>query len=86
LLGVTGGIEALGRAVPLSVVRGIQLSIGLSLLTKGVQMVAAVHVWLAANSLATGLAAVGLVLAFAWSAAGIVVAMAFRLAPKDAER
>jgi len=37
-LGTTGLIDALNRAVPRSVVRGIQLAAGLSLLMKGVQM------------------------------------------------
>ena len=39
LLGVTGLIDWLNRAVPKSVVRGLQLALGLSLLMKGLQMV-----------------------------------------------
>src|SRR5512142_1123989 len=39
LLGTTGLIDAVDRLVPRSVVRGLQLALGLSLLVKGVQMV-----------------------------------------------
>jgi MFS superfamily sulfate permease-like transporter len=40
LLGVTRLVDAVNRLVPRSAVRGIQLAVGLSLLMKGVQMVA----------------------------------------------
>ena len=38
LLGVTGLIDRLNRAVPRSVVRGLQMALGLSLLMKAMQM------------------------------------------------
>ena len=41
VLGLTGLIDWLNRVVPKSVVRGLQLALGLSLLMKGLQMVAA---------------------------------------------
>jgi MFS superfamily sulfate permease-like transporter len=54
-LGVTGLIDWLNRVVPRSVVRGLQLALGLSLLMKGMQMVAGTKVWLAPDSYITGL-------------------------------
>lgn len=86
VLGVTGLIDALDRVVPRSVVRGIQLSLGLSLLMKGAQMVTGTHVVVGWDSLATGLVAVLAVLALLGSrrvpaalamfAAGIALAIA----------
>jgi MFS superfamily sulfate permease-like transporter len=55
VLGVTGLIDWLNRVVPTSVVRGLQLALGLSLLMKGMQMVAGTNVWFAPDSYATGL-------------------------------
>ena len=55
VLGVTGWIEWLNRIVPRSVVRGLQLALGLSLLMKGMQMVAGTNQWLGADSYLTGL-------------------------------
>ena len=55
VLGVTGLIEWLNRIVPRSVVRGLQLALGLSLLMKGMQMVAQTNQWLGADSYLTGL-------------------------------
>ncbi len=54
VLGLTGLIEALDRAVPRSVVRGIQLALGLSLLMKGLQMVAATGTPVGFDSVLTG--------------------------------
>lgn len=62
VLGVTGLIDRLNRLVPRSVVRGLQLALGLSLLMKGMQMVAGTGRWLAPDSYATGLAAALVVL------------------------
>lgn len=67
LLGVTGLIDWLHRVVPKSVVRGLQLALGLSLLMKGMQMVAGTNQWLAADSYATGLVAMLVVLLFFFS-------------------
>ena len=54
VLGVTGLIEALNRAIPRSVVRGLQLALGLSLLMKGLQMVAGTRTPVGLDSWATG--------------------------------
>jgi MFS superfamily sulfate permease-like transporter len=62
VLGLTGLIGWLNRIVPKSVVRGIQLALGLTLLVKGVQMVAGTHEWFAADSYLTGLASALVVL------------------------
>ncbi len=55
VLGLSGLINWLNRVIPRSVVRGLQLALGLSLLMKGMQMVAGTHQWLAADSYCTGL-------------------------------
>ena len=61
-LGLTGLIDALNRFIPKSVVRGLQLALGLSLLMKALQMVAGTRVWIAPDSYLTGAAAAVLVL------------------------
>ncbi len=53
VLGLTGLIDSLNRAIPKSVVRGLQLALGLSLLMKGLQMVTGTHAWLGADSYLT---------------------------------
>lgn len=63
-LGVTGLIDGLNRAIPRSVVRGIQLALGLSLLMKGVQTVSATGALVGWDSPATGVVATLLALAF----------------------
>jgi MFS superfamily sulfate permease-like transporter len=63
LLGLTGLIDWLNRAIPKSVVRGLQLALGLSLLMKGLQMVAGTKVLAASDSYLTGLLAGVVVLA-----------------------
>jgi MFS superfamily sulfate permease-like transporter len=62
ILGITGLIDWLNRVVPKSVVRGLQLALGLSLLTKGMQMVVGTSLWFAPDSYLTGLASAILVL------------------------
>jgi len=62
LLGVTGLIDWLSRVVPKSVVRGLQLALGLSLLMKGMQMVVGTNQWLGVDSYATGLLSAAIVL------------------------
>ncbi len=62
-LGVTGLIDWLNRLVPRSVVKGLQLSLGLSLLMKGAQMVSGTGVAVGPDSYATGVVAGLLVLA-----------------------
>jgi MFS superfamily sulfate permease-like transporter len=56
VLGLTGWIEWLNRVVPKSVVRGLQLALGLSLLMKALQMVAGTQQWVGPDSYLTGLA------------------------------
>ena len=55
ILGVTGLIDWLDRFVPRSVIRGLQLALGLSLLMKGMQMIAGTHSWFGADSYFAGL-------------------------------
>lgn len=62
VLGITGWIEWLNRVVPKSVVRGLQLALGLSLLMKGMQMVAGTNQWFAPDGYLTGLLATLMVL------------------------
>jgi MFS superfamily sulfate permease-like transporter len=62
ILGLTGLIDWLNRVIPKSVVRSLQLALGLSLLTKGMQMVAGTNQWLAPDSYVTGLLSALLVL------------------------
>ncbi|HLW65325.1 MAG TPA: putative sulfate/molybdate transporter [Gemmataceae bacterium] len=61
-LGLTGLIDTLNRLIPRSVVRGLQLALGLSLLMKGMQMVAGTHHWFAPDSYLMGLLAALIVL------------------------
>jgi MFS superfamily sulfate permease-like transporter len=67
LLAVTGLIDWLHRVVPKSVVRGLQLAMGLSLLIKGIQMIAGTNQWFAADSYATGILAALVVLSLFFS-------------------
>jgi MFS superfamily sulfate permease-like transporter len=67
VLGLTGLIDWLNRAIPKSVVRGLQLALGLSLLMKGLQMVTGTHAWLAPDSYVTAAAATVVVLALVFS-------------------
>ncbi len=67
ILGLTGLIDVLHRAIPKSVVRGLQLALGLSLLGKGLMLVKGTGVWLAPDSYVTGMLAALLVLALFFS-------------------
>lgn len=62
VLAVFGLVNAATRLVPKSVIRGVQLAVGLQLLIKGVQMVGASGGWLALDGFALALAAGALVL------------------------
>lgn len=53
-LGLTGLITWLNRVVPRSVVRGLQLALGLTLLMKGMQMVEGTGSWFALDGYLTG--------------------------------
>jgi MFS superfamily sulfate permease-like transporter len=57
VLGITGLVDTLARIVPTSVVRGLQLALGLSLLMKGIQMVAGAGAWFAIDGPTTGIVA-----------------------------
>ena len=61
LLGLSGLIDVVNRVFSRSVVRGLQLALGLSLAIKGVQSIASTGVWLAPDSFATGLLGAALV-------------------------
>jgi MFS superfamily sulfate permease-like transporter len=63
LLGLTGLIDWVNRVVPRSVVRGLQLALGLSLLMKGLQMIAGTGTLLGPDGWLTGGAAALVVLA-----------------------
>jgi len=67
LLGVTGLIDRLNRAIPRSVVRGLQLALGLSLLMKGLQMVQGTGLPFGWDSWLTGALATLVVLALTFS-------------------
>ncbi len=62
ILAVTGLIDWLNRVIPKSVVRGLQLGLGLKLLIKGVQMIAGTQVFWGWDSISLGLACAVLVL------------------------
>jgi len=62
VLALTGMIEWLNRAIPKSVVRGLQLALGLKLLTKGVGMVAGTGVLIGWDSIGMGVVCAALVL------------------------
>jgi MFS superfamily sulfate permease-like transporter len=57
VLGILGVADRLNRLVPRSVVRGVQLALAMSLVMKGIQMVAETGTWFGADSWLLGLAA-----------------------------
>jgi hypothetical protein len=67
VLGLTGLIGWVNRVVPKSVVRGLQLALGLSLLMKGLQMVAGTRIVLGPDSYLAGAVAALLVLGLLFS-------------------
>ena len=67
ILGVTGLITVVNRAIPKPVVRGLQLGLGLQLLEKGVLLVRDTHVLWGFDSISIGILGFALVLAFASS-------------------
>ena len=62
LMGVTGLIDWLARHLPKSLVRGLQLALGLKLLTKGIAMIAGTNVLLGWDSIGLGIGAALLIL------------------------
>jgi MFS superfamily sulfate permease-like transporter len=67
LLGVTGLIDWLNSAIPKSVVRGLQLALGLKLLTHGFEMIANTQVMIGWDSIGLGILCAVLVLVFYFS-------------------
>ena len=61
-LGVTGLINWLNAAIPRSVVRGLQLALGLKLLSGGFAMIAGTNTWIGWDSIAMGVFCAVLVL------------------------
>lgn len=53
-LGVTGLINWINRSIPKSVIRGLQLAIGLKLLTHGIEMISDTGVWFGWDSIGIG--------------------------------
>ncbi len=70
ILGLTGLIDWLNRVVPRSVVRGLQLALGLTLMMKGLQLVSNTGHWWAIDGYLT--AAVAAVVVVAFSASRVV--------------
>lgn len=62
LIGLTGAVTWLNRIIPKSVIRGIQLAVGLSLLVKGIQMIGNTKDLIGLDSLTTGVVTFLLVL------------------------
>lgn len=63
VLGLTRLIDVFNRLIPVPVVRGLQLGLGLLLIEKGIRLVTDTRVWWAWDSLAVGLAGFAFVLA-----------------------
>jgi len=55
LIGLSGAVSWLNRMIPKSVIRGIQLAVGLSLLMKGIQMIGNAKNLFGLDSLSTGI-------------------------------
>ncbi len=62
LIGLTGAVTWLNRFIPKSVIRGIQLAVGLTLLMKGIQMISGTKNLFGLDSLSTGIVTFLLVL------------------------
>ncbi|MFH1159118.1 MAG: molybdate transporter family protein [Pseudomonadota bacterium] len=67
ILGVTDLITGLNRVIPKSVVRGLQLSLGLTFLMKGLQMVQKTGAWLAPDGYLTAILSTFVVLLLLFS-------------------
>jgi MFS superfamily sulfate permease-like transporter len=67
VLGITGLITVVNRLIPKPVVRGLQLGLGLQLLTTGIHLVRDTHVLWGWDSISVGVLGFALVLAFASS-------------------
>ncbi len=80
-LAVTGLIDRLNRAIPKSVVRGLQLALALKLLTGGFGMIAGTEVWIGWDSIGLAIicAALVLLLYFSTRVPGALVVLAVGL-------
>ena len=67
ILGITGLITVVNRAIPKPVVRGLQLGLGLQLLEKGMLLVRDTHVLWGLDSVGVGILGFAMVLVFASS-------------------
>ena len=67
LLGITGLVDWLNRAVPRAVVRGLQLALGLKLLTGGYSMIVGTQTWFGWDSIGLGILCTSLVLVLYFS-------------------
>ncbi len=67
LLGISGLVDWLNRALPRAVIRGLQLSLGLKLLTGGYAMIADTGVWIGWDSIGLGILCTLIVLALYFS-------------------
>eukprot|EP01137_Pigoraptor_chileana_P036989 Opistho-2@33433 len=56
LLGLTGLINVFNKWIPMPVIRGVQLGLGLGLVNKGIQMVVGTNTWTGADSIPVGIA------------------------------
>ncbi|HUT23393.1 MAG TPA: putative sulfate/molybdate transporter [Sumerlaeia bacterium] len=66
-LTLLGLVDLLNRSLPRSVVRGLQLALGLKLLTTGIRFIADTDAWWGWDSIAMGVVCAGVVLAFYFS-------------------
>lgn len=56
ILSITGLVESIGRSIPKSAVRGIQLAVGVKLALKGIEMIAGTNVIIGSDSILTAVA------------------------------
>jgi MFS superfamily sulfate permease-like transporter len=68
VLGLTRWIDTFNRILPVSVVRGLQLGLGLRLAEQGIQLIAGTGSWWGADSIGVGVTGLALVLLLASSA------------------
>jgi predicted benzoate:H+ symporter BenE len=84
ILGVTRLIEVFNRIIPVAVVRGLQLGLGLRLAQQGIQLVVGTNTWWGYDSIVVGIAGLAVVLLLAestrWPTALLVFASGLLLA------
>lgn len=62
ILTATGLINLLSRVIPKSVIRGIQLAVGLKLLIKGAEMIIGTGIWFSTDSIITGIVCAAIIM------------------------